>query len=346
MNVGRRQSPVKGRTSGWWQAAAALGLLALAPGLVPSLARGPDKGDELPELAWPPDQPRVALERVIAGRSDLRRRGFWRRLAGQPDKALFQRPYGVAWDSEDLLVTDPAAGRVLRITRRGKVTSSPEGLLLGPIGVASCPDGVVVSDSRSGRVALLSRELELLGWLAEGLERPTGVGCTGQQILAVETGKHRVHVLGPGEARTHFGRRGEGPGEFNFPSALVVDHAELWVGDTLNFRLQQLSVDSGQVLAAFGQLGDSPGEMPRIKGLALDAQGNLWISDGHLDVVTIYSRSGRFLMDLGGTGSHPGEFSFPAGIAAGQDGRVAVVDSLNRRLQVFRLLSTGAPDEP
>ena len=42
-----------------------------------------------------------------------------------------------------------------------------------------------------------------------------------------------------------------------------------------------------------------------------------------------------------GTGDEPGRFSFPAGIAAHPDGRIAVVDSLNRRVQVFRLV--GAP---
>jgi hypothetical protein len=47
-------------------------------------------------------------------------------------------------------------------------------------------------------------------------------------------------------------------------------------------------------------------------------------------------------MSLGRTGTEPGEFSFPAGIAAHPDGRVAVVDSLNRRLQVFRVLAPGA----
>jgi hypothetical protein len=48
-------------------------------------------------------------------------------------------------------------------------------------------------------------------------------------------------------------------------------------------------------------------------------------------------------MNLGGTGVEPGEFSFPSGIAAHPDGRVAVVDSLNRRVQVFRLLQRSDP---
>ena len=50
-----------------------------------------------------------------------------------------------------------------------------------------------------------------------------------------------------------------------------------------------------------------------------------------------YQPDGTFLAALGGSGSGPGEFAFPAGIAIHADGRVAVIDSLNRRVQVFRL---------
>jgi hypothetical protein len=44
------------------------------------------------------------------------------------------------------------------------------------------------------------------------------------------------------------------------------------------------------------------------------------------------------MMSLGGSGGAPGQFSFPAGIAAHSDGRIAVVDAFNLRVQVFRLI--------
>ncbi|MCB1035215.1 MAG: hypothetical protein KDD47_15410, partial [Acidobacteria bacterium] len=61
-----------------------------------------------------------------------------------------------------------------------------------------------------------------------------------------------------------------------------------------------------------------------------------WVADAHLDRVSLYQASGELLASLGGRGTGPAEFSFPAGIAAHPDGRVAVVDSFNRRLQVFQ----------
>jgi sugar lactone lactonase YvrE len=134
------------------------------------------------------------------------------------------------------------------------------------------------------------------------------------------------------------GERGSQPGEFNFPTTIALGVGSLWVGDTLNFRIQRLDAVHGEPLREFGQLGDAPGEMPRIKGITIDASGFLWISDAHLNQVSLYDPDGTFLMYLGETSETDDGFSFPAGIASHPDGRIAVVDSLNRRIQVYRLV--------
>jgi len=272
------------------------------------------------------------------------------------DELLFQRPYGVTWDGEALLVADPALGRVLRIDERGRLTTSPDGEFDSPIGVATCPLGIVVTDSVAGTVTLLDERLRPRGLLAEELERPTGVICRGPNILVVETGRHRVIVLKPGGPESgesvdgnvplvSWGRRGAGGGEFNFPTAITASDGSIWIGDTLNFRVQEFDRDNGEYRRSFGELGDAPGELPRIKGMAVDATSNFWISDAHLDRVALFDREGAFLTSLGGHGIDPGQFSFPAGIAAHDDGRVAVVDSLNRRVQIFRVAPADTPED-
>ena len=309
-----------------------------------------NRGVELASVAprqWPPGDPRVELEQIIANRHGTR--GFWRRLSGASAPKLLRRPYGVAWDGDDLLVTDPGAARVVRIDLRGRVRATPPDLVAGPIGVAVCGAGIVVTDSERGRVLLLSQDLRLIRELGDRLERPTGVACQGSTVFVAETGRHRVLALSLEQAAPEgpmpsFGSRGDGAGEFNFPTALTVDDGELWIGDTLNFRVQQYAIEPGEFVSTFGALGDAPGEMPRIKGLALDRSGQMWISDGQTDHISLYGRDGTFLMSLGATGSGDGEFSFPVGIAAHADGRVAVVDSLNRRVAVFRLLARDSDD--
>ena len=88
-------------------------------------------------------------------------------------------------------------------------------------------------------------------------------------------------------------------------------------------------------MAEFGDLGDTPGDLPRTKGLAVDGEGRIWISDGILDVVSVFGAEGQFLASYGKGGEEPGEFGMPAGIAVDPKGRVAVADSLNGRVQIL-----------
>ena len=188
---------------------------------------------------------------------------------------------------------------------------------------------------------MLDRELKLIRWVARDLDRPTGVACSTSRVFVAETAHHRILVFGPGDRREAIGRRGNGPGEFNFPTSLTLDSGKLIVGDTLNFRIQRVEPATGRFLDSFGTLGDAPGEMPRLKGIAVDRAGHLWVADAHMDRVSIFLREGRLLLSLGGSGDRVDEFSFPAGIAAHPDGRVAVVDSLNRRVKIFRVAPEG-----
>lgn len=320
---------------------AAFGLLG-AFGLLAACSTLPrEKALPLGELAWPPGNPRVRLDHVIATRADARKGSALDWIAGRRDEPLFDRPFAASWLGGSLVIADPGAHRVV-ITGEGRAPrTSAAGVLDTPMGVASCLAGVVVADARLGKVALFDRELHLVRWLAQGLDRPTGIGCVGDRVFVVETGAHRVVVLEPDGTRQTVGVRGSGPGEFNFPAALTTTPGDVWVGDTMNFRLQRFDAATLAPVGAFGHLGDAPGEMPRIKGLAVDAQGHLWVSDASLDQVALYRTDGTFLMDLGRNGRAPGEFAFPAGIAAHPDGRVAVVDSLNRRIQVFRIIPAG-----
>lgn len=293
----------------------------------------------------------VRLENVIDRDVAISRSGRLKRWLkrGDDNGAFLARPYGVAWDDDgSLLITDPGSGRLWRVGAKRKPESSPRSTFESPMGVAVCPEGIVVTDSVAGRVVLLDRRLRAVETIMENLERPTGVACSSGRLLVVETGRHRVLLLNrPGDigngvvpawkVEGEWGNRGEARGEFNFPAAVTSNGRSIWIGDTLNFRVQQLDVETGRSGNVFGRLGSSPGEMPRIKGIAVDREGQLWISDAHLDQVSIFGPDGRFLMFLGGPGSEVGQFAFPAGIAAHPDGRVAVVDSLNRRVQLFRV---------
>jgi len=290
---------------------------------------------------WPVESPRFELVRILRLRSDLQKSSFSAWLHGGGKAPLFTRPYGVAWDGGSLLVADPGGGRVVRAGGDGSLHRSPEGLLGSPTFVAVCPEGIVVSDPPGGRVALLGGKLRLIRWIGEGLRRPTGVACLGDRVYVVETAAHRLVRLVDGKAVPVLGGRGGASGQLNFPTALAADGSTLWIGDTLNFRLQHVDPASGRVLGGFGTLGDASGRMPRLKGVTVDLMGRVWVTDALLDQVALYTREGEYLMSIGRSGSAPGELAFPAGVAAAADGRVAVADAFNRRLQIFASIPAG-----
>jgi len=317
-----------GAVRGWHVAGAIV--VAVILGVLPTA--GADRSGSVP---------RVELERVITG---LPRAGglsgFVSRIAGRKQETVFVRPYGVAWSGEDLIVADPDAKKVFRISSRDRIDSSAEGLFESPVGLAVCGDRILVTDSVRGAVARLDERLALEAWVVEDLDRPTGIAClTDGKIAVVETGAHRVMIITRDGARTTFGRRGAGAGEFNFPVPLAASGESLYVGDTLNFRIQRFD-DLGRPLDQFGQLGDEPGSMPRIKGMAIDSRGHVWVTDALLGQVAAYGPGGSLLLTLGGPGERVGEFAIPAGISIRGD-RIAIADSLNRRIQVFRLV--GGP---
>jgi hypothetical protein len=53
-------------------------------------------------------------------------------------------------------------------------------------------------------------------------------------------------------------------------------------------------------------------------------------------MVQVFDREGRLLYFFGKRGVRLGEFQLPSGLFIDHDDRVFVVDSFNRRVQVFR----------
>jgi len=333
-------------------AAAVLALAGCASAPAP-LTLAPDM-----ERVWPvpPDPPRVAyLHEVRIPKDAGVRESFGKRLVaalvGRPRPPAVEEPVGIYADPDGwLMVADPGLQvvHVYNFKRRSYVQAfeRPGGRLASPVGVAFDPERgwIFVADSILNQIFIYDTRGYYVGRFGEGLKRVSGLAWDGPRgrLLAVDTGNHRVVVYDADGRQTRvIGRRGEGPGEFNFPTYVAVaPDGTFYVTDTLNFRVQVFAAD-GTPLKSVGHVGQVLGSFSKPKGVALDREGHLYVVDGLYDVVQLFDPQGELLMYFGGAGSQAGHFWLPAGIAiAGDD--VFVADTQNRRVQMFRLLHADA----
>ncbi|UCE88358.1 MAG: 6-bladed beta-propeller, partial [Pseudomonadota bacterium] len=296
------------------------------------------------ELVWParPAAPRIAFVREFATPDDLGiKRGFWKWLSdvftGGEDLHLV-RPMAVLVARAGLIyVADPGAGAVHRFdTVKGKhllIKRADGRPLVSPVGLALDSRGLVyVTDSDLNAVFTIAPEAEVATplALAAPLEQPTGIAIdpVADRVFVVETAAHRVSVFSrDGQLLARHGGRGNGDGEFNFPTLIWNGTGGLlYVTDALNFRVQILEKD-GRFLGLFGEAGDGTGHMSRPKGVATDRNGHVYVVDTLFHTVQIFDARGNFLLNFGNQGQKAGEFWMPTGIFIADNDTIYIADS-------------------
>ncbi len=319
---------------------------------------GREKPRALPELCWPaaPAPARIKFLNSFSSPQDLqfKRSSLLKALLkkivgleGSERSVLF--PYGLTTDSRGRLIIVDTKLRLLHVFDSKKKTyfaikPPNKERFVSPIGVAvDAADNIYVSDSYEGKVFIFDRQRNLkdvIGRPEGRFKRPTGIAIdkAARRLYVVDTLKHEVVALAlDGKELFRFGKRGEGNGEFNFPTQICLRGDRVYVTDTLNARVQVFDIE-GKFVSAFGRLGRGAGAFDKPKGVALDSEGHIYVVEGLHDVVQIYDQQGRFLLAFGATGRDFGEFFLPTGIHIDEQDNIYVADSYNRRIQVFKYL--------
>lgn len=311
-----------------------------------------ESAEPVSPLIWPapPDPPRIQYVRSIRSPADLGIRAsafarFGRWLTGS-DKGneTFIKPFGLALDdSNNLCLTDTGANAVACYDRAKKKWMRWERIgklnFAAPVAVAKKGTTIYVADAGLGCVLAFDERGALRSRITNHIEHPSGLAVNGDRLFVADAVRHCVVVLDlQGGYQSEIGRRGAGPGQFNFPTHLATDRSgNLFVTDSLNGRVQMFD-SAGQFLGQIGSLGDRSGQFSRPKGVATDSSGNVYVLDSLFDNIQIFDRSGRLLLALGAAGSQPGEFWLPNGIAVSSANEIFVSDSYNHRIQEFRYI--------
>lgn len=314
-------------------------------------------GPDAPRWPAAPDVARVRYLGELRTEADLKPgrsflEGVGRAIFGSEEPRGMVNPLGVCTDGGDRVFVADSHLRVVHVfdlgTRRYQRWTPPEdqGRFEHPVAVLWHPAGrLLVSDGVAATIWAFDPEGRLLGTLGNGeLARPVGMAVDAQsgRVYVADAAAHRIAVLGPdGELVSALGRRGSGPGEFNYPTDVALGTGgRVYVSDSLNFRVQVLDRE-GRPLGVIGGKGDVPGSFAQPKGIAVGARGYLHVVDANFEAVQLFDEDGALLLTFGHEGHGPGEFWLPVGLEVDPSGRIWVADSFNRRVQAFQLLDEG-----
>ncbi len=164
---------------------------------------------------------------------------------------------------------------------------------------------------------------------------PLGVAVAPDgRVFVADSSNHRIQVFNAqGDPVTRFGKLGQGKGEFNYPTGLIVRGQRLYVADFKNGRIQVLGLDGkpqGVIpdAAKHKDLAFAP------LAMAEDRAGNMYVvTVGH--EVLVFDKDDRFVKRFAKGGSKDGELAYPNAVAVDSKGRIWVADSNNGRVQMF-----------
>ncbi len=214
-----------------------------------------------------------------------------------------------------------------------------------PLGIAVDPDGnIYVGSNANDNIEVYNPDGVMVQSIDDGyLKMPNDMAFDDDgNLYVVDSIANAIVVYDPNGNRIRLIT----DGLLDFPSSVAIGYAddgsgELFVGDRGNFKVKVFDFE-GNFLRSFGRRvgnwGGWEGKFIKIQSLAMDNSGQLHVADCYMNRVQIFdpATSGH-LNSYGETGSLPGQLRVPLAIAFDSNGRLAVANYGNKRVEIIKI---------
>ncbi len=141
-------------------------------------------------------------------------------------------------------------------------------------------------------------------------------------------------MAGDEDVINHIGGRGEGRGQFVWPSGVALDsRSNVYVTDAWTDRVSVFTPE-GEFVRDFGSSGSGDGQFRRPSGIAIH-DDEILVSDTVNHRIQRLTLDGRLIAEWGCFGSDFAQLRSPWGITTDAEGAVYVADHKNHRVQKF-----------
>ena len=164
-------------------------------------------------------------------------------------------------------------------------------------------------------------------------------------LYVVDILNNQVHAFNPdGTPRTVWGRRGDGPGEFQFNQGdygfgdvKVGPDGSVYTLERQGARVQKFTSD-GTFVATWGERGSEPGQLNDPNTLTITPKGEIMVADTGNARIQVFDQDGNLLRVWGKKGTEPGKLRAPWEAIVRPNGTILVGDL---GLQVFAFDQDG-----
>jgi len=257
--------------------------------------------------------------------------------------ALAQGPGG------GFVVADASDVKVKVLNAEGRIVGGPDVATIAELGIIQIGGLAVtrngrflLSDSENHSVFLLNPDGRMVSrWGAFGsgpgdFNSPAGLALDeNEEVYIADLGNDRIQIrsLEGIPLRTWGGPGTTGPVSFQGPRGLAVRDGKIYVLDS---RRVHVFAKDGAPQASWEPRGPDGAPLIGAAALAVDAEGCVFLADPKGNRILKYDPAGEFVCAWGGPGIEMEELSRPCGLCIDSAGRIAVVETDNHRIQIFR----------